>query len=354
MKKFFFLIPALYSSPVEGALALAYEFKKLGFLVEIIVLSKSGKLNDKYKLLNYKYIKKENIFKTIFFLRKYFFNQKKKFNIRIVSFTIVPDFINFFLKDLGLTFTSVRGDLTTNYFYKFFPFGFFLSRIHYFVISKIHIIFSMTTFMQKEIKKRCNRESFVVGNFINEKHTDKVKIYKKKPSNNNILRLLFLANLDLLKKPFSLISIANQLERKKIKFKIYVVGKYSNIVKNIIIFFIKKKNSIKFYGYKKNPFKYFYISHYLLHTSISEGIPRSVIEALYLRLPVIIRDSYGTNEYINNSNGFLFKTKSEICDYLIKNYYSGKYKKKRVFDMPKLLQKKIVVSKYMKKIIHDL
>lgn len=40
MKKIIFLIPTLYSSPVEGALILASEFKSLGYSVEVIVLKK--------------------------------------------------------------------------------------------------------------------------------------------------------------------------------------------------------------------------------------------------------------------------------------------------------------------------
>lgn len=353
MKKIFFLVPTLYSSPVEGALAIANELAKLDLSVEVIVLKKIGNLNKKYKFLKYIFLEKNNIISKIFFLRKYFLTQKnKKIDIRIFSFTFLPDFINFFLRDLGLTFTSVRGSLTSNYFYSYFPFGFIFSTVHYFIISKIHIIFSMTKFMQKEINYKCKRKSFIVGSFINKEYINQFKTKKNyKIKKHNILNLFFLGNLVLLKKPFSLISIANQLEKKKIKFKIYVVGKYSSIIKKIILFFIINKNSVKFCGYKKNPYTYFYKSDYLLHLSTSEGIPRSVIEALYLKLPVIIRDSYGTNEYINRSNGFLFNNIKNICPYLVKNYNYGQSKKKiNIQRMPKLLKRREVINKLKKKL----
>lgn len=169
MKKIIFLIPTLYSSPVEGALILASELKSLGHLVEVFVLKKIGNLNKKYSFLNYTYLNQSIIASKILFLRKHIYYQiKLGFDVRVISFTLFPDLINFFLKDLVKTYSSVRGDLKTNYFYSFFPFGFLVYRLHYYLISKMYLIFSMTNFMRAKIKENCHRKSYVVGNFINE------------------------------------------------------------------------------------------------------------------------------------------------------------------------------------------
>ena len=349
MKKIIFLIPTLYSSPVEGALILASEFKSLGYSVEVIVLKKNGNLNKKYSLLNYTYLSQSIIVSQIFFLRKYISHQKKKgFDVRIISFTFLPDLINFFLKDIAKTYSSVRGDLKTNYFYNFFPFGFLVYRFHYYLISKMYLIFSMTNFMKVKIKEHCNRKSYVVGNFINE-NIYKSKIKKRgKYENKKKINFLFLGNVKLLKKPFSLISIANQLEKKKFKFSIMIIGNYSILTKLLMQFFLINKNNIKFLGFKKNPYLYFNKADFLLHTSISEGISRSVIESLYCKVPVIIRNSFGTKEYVNKKNGFLFKNENDICNFFLNKSYLKFLKRTKISKLPKLIQKQNCVKLYEK------
>ena len=353
MKKIIFLIPTLYSSPVEGALILASELKNLGHFVEVVVIKKIGNLNKKYRNLNYTYLSQSTIAYKILFLRKHISYQiKLGFDVRVISFTLFPDLINFFLKDLVKTYSSVRGDLKTNYFYSFFPFGFLVYRLHYYLISKMYLIFSMTNFMKVKIKENCNRKSFVVGNFINENILKPKKKLRGKYKNKKKINFLFLGNLKLLKKPFSLISIANQLEKKKFKFKIMIVGNCPFLTKFFINFFLINKDNIQFFGFKKNPYLYFNKADFLLHTSISEGISRSVIESLHHRVPVIIRKSFGSEEYINKKNGFLFKNEKDICNFFLNKSHLKFLKKNKLSRLPKLIQKQNCVKLYEKIILN--
>ena len=79
--------------------------------------------------------------------------------------------------------------------------------------------------------------------------------------------------------------------------------------------FIKKNNLSKrifVLPRKKNPFPYFLISDLYVMPSLYEGCPNSIIEAIFLNLPVISSDcNTGPSEILlNGRGGFIFKKKN--------------------------------------------
>jgi glycosyltransferase involved in cell wall biosynthesis len=60
-------------------------------------------------------------------------------------------------------------------------------------------------------------------------------------------------------------------------------------------------------------------SEIFVMTSISEGVSRSLMEALYLGKLCIVSDIDGNRELIqNNKNGYLFNSKQELVDIIQK------------------------------------
>ena len=83
---------------------------------------------------------------------------------------------------------------------------------------------------------------------------------------------------------------------------------------------ILKKN-IKFLGYLDNPLPIFLASDLFLFTSIWEGMPNVLIEAMSCGLPIITTPFDGSSELIkNNKNGFILNEfdKKEIVDLILK------------------------------------
>jgi glycosyltransferase involved in cell wall biosynthesis len=56
----------------------------------------------------------------------------------------------------------------------------------------------------------------------------------------------------------------------------------------------------------------------LVSTSLSEGVSRSTLEALYLGIPCILRNVDGAKDLIQNGiNGYLFNDDLELADQII-------------------------------------
>ncbi|HBR28751.1 MAG TPA: hypothetical protein DD789_04820 [Firmicutes bacterium] len=63
---------------------------------------------------------------------------------------------------------------------------------------------------------------------------------------------------------------------------------------------------IKFVGYSTNPFKYMMKFDLFVLPSLSEGLPVTLVEAMYLKIPVLTTDAQGNREIVRNGlNGIM-------------------------------------------------
>ena len=73
---------------------------------------------------------------------------------------------------------------------------------------------------------------------------------------------------------------------------------------------IKKNNlnNVNLLGEKKNIFKYLYESDIYLSTSLYEGLPISILEAMSIGLPIVASNVIGNCDTIENGkSGFLYQ-----------------------------------------------
>ena len=98
--------------------------------------------------------------------------------------------------------------------------------------------------------------------------------------------------------------------KNKLKFRLLIIGEGKN--KKKIINYIKTNNlnnNIKVLDYKKNPFKYINLSNIFILSSIYEGLPNVLLEAICLK-KFVISSNYPTGpaEILNDGKGgLLFK-----------------------------------------------
>lgn len=319
MKKIFIIIPsASLASPVRGACALANELSK--FADTTLVSLKGG--DDALKLLNkhvdiidlgkYKsWLKKLSVFKKILIS-----NRSNK-NLVTISIGLSADLLNSMCSNLALTLTSVRGDLPKVYEEKFGKIGKFIAYLHLKRLRKFDHIISMTKSMASSVESYIDKESVVIGNFIDERLIEK---YRRKNQLKNAYKFIYTGSLIKGKMPSLLISAISELVDMGIEVQLDILGdgplleslkfQASNL---------SKPHCISFHGFLEKPYSLISNSDVLVLPSLTEGISRSVLEALYLGIPCVIRDIGGSSEIIKSGiNGELFQKDNDLPSAMLK------------------------------------
>lgn len=120
------------------------------------------------------------------------------------------------------------------------------------------------------------------------------------------------ARLEAQKDPWTFFSIAKNVVRQNERVKFVYVGDGS--MKQEIQDAINKEglqDRIILTGFQKDPLVYLQTFHIYLITSLYEGMPYSVLEALSYGLPLVATNVIGNNEVVEDGyNGFLFNMKS--------------------------------------------
>ena len=92
-------------------------------------------------------------------------------------------------------------------------------------------------------------------------------------------------------------------------FKLYVIGetntKNYEAVKNDVIKLDLAENVI-FLGFQSNPYKFIYNSNLFLLTSYFEGLPNVILEARYLKIPIVVTNTLKFyKKIISKNDGYL-------------------------------------------------
>ena len=187
---------------------------------------------------------------------------------------------------------------------------------------------------KNQIDKKFKINSTVIYNPLNLeeiKLKSKIKINFKFFNDNKALKIINIARFTNQKDHITLLK-AFKIINSKINTKLLIIGYGSN--KKIILEFIKRNNlnkKIKLFNYKDNPYPYIKNSDIFVLTSIYEGLPNVLLEALTLKKFVISSNCpTGPKEILQNGKyGFLFKAKNYIqLSKLILKYSNNKKKYK--------------------------
>ncbi len=196
--------------------------------------------------------------------------------------------------------------------------GYFKKILYKFISRMADKIIVNSIEFQKEYKKYFNLNTKFIYNPLNKDEiiknsTKKIKFtfFKKQNINFiNIGRLVDQKNQLLILKSFRLIS-----EKTNYKCKLLIMGRGEK--KKLLIDFIKKynlKNYVKIIDLKKNPFPYLKKSNAFILSSVYEGLPNVLLEALSLKKLIISSNCpTGPNEILDyGKGGLIFKMNDEF------------------------------------------
>jgi len=166
---------------------------------------------------------------------------------------------------------------------------------------------------KNQMKKKFNLNSKFIYNPLNRdeiitqsKEKFSLKFFNEKTS----LKIINIARLTEQKDHITLLKSVEILKKKKINFKLLIIGN-GNQEKYLKKFIEDKKlkKFVKILSFQKNPYKFLNKSDLFILSSRYEGLPNVLIEAALLRKFIITTDCpTGPREIIlNGKGGFIFK-----------------------------------------------
>ncbi len=196
--------------------------------------------------------------------------------------------------------------------------------------------------LSKDLCKFVNARVDTIYSPTNSKRIIRLsKLYKPnfiKKSKSRI-RLLSVSRFTKRKDLMTLLKAFNLVSKKYSNLDLILIGYGPELNKiNNFIEVNKLEKKIFVLSEKKNPFPYFLISDLYIMTSLYEGCPNSIIEAIILNLPVISSNcNSGPNEILLNGNGgFIFEKE---------NIFSLAKKIDLFFKNKSLFKKKLFLAK---------
>ncbi len=357
-KELIIFMPSIEGGGVEKNLFLITNFLSLKFKkIKFITSSKiSKKISKKIKIIKYKFLS-DNInsrfLKVILSSILLLFQIQKNKNIVILSFQanlfaiLICRFFN--RKIIVRLNSSPSGWLKSNLKKKIFKI----------IYSSANLIIVNSKEFKKELNRCMNLNSVCIYNPL-----DKINIIKKSKKNikkrifteKNYLKLISIGRLVDQKDHVTLLKSIKNL-KKKLKIKLILIGQGKNKIK--ITNFIKKnslENDVLILNYKKNPYPYLKSSDVFVLSSLYEGLPNVLLEAITLKKFVISSDCpTGPKEILDNGKGgLLFKTGSyKSLSKKILEYTKIKNKKKKInfaYNSLKKFEYKKNLNLYLEKI----
>lgn len=134
----------------------------------------------------------------------------------------------------------------------------------------------------------------VINNPIDKELIHK-SIKEKFNFDNNFINYVAINRVDRQKDMLTMFKALSEVKKKNHKIRLYICGNCSDpaYMKELLNYIevANLSDSIYFEGPQSNPFKYLYYADVFLLSSIFEGLPNGLLEALYLGKPVVVTHS---------------------------------------------------------------
>ncbi|WP_168026849.1 glycosyltransferase [Ignavibacterium album] len=207
------------------------------------------------------------------------------------------------------------------------------------------------------------KKSIVIYNGIKDEYKpiDKSSIRQKLNLPEDKFIVINISRFDKTKNVKAFIEIASLLSINEEFF--FILAGDGEEKKEILEMIEQKKiNNILLPGFINNPNEYLQSSDVYLSTSLSEGLPYTLLEASMCGLPIIASDVRGNNEIVqNNFNGFLFDLRNasqaaqlishlksdlanyrELSDNARKNFLDKFAEQKMIFKLKEVYEKYLI------------
>ena len=241
----------------------------------------------------------------------------------------------------------------------------FKNFIFKFILGKSEKIIVNSHALKNEFIKKFNLKSVCIYNPFNKNEVNRLSRVKLSldfyNTRDKSLKIINVARLTDQKDHLTLLRALDSI-KEKLNFRLLILG--SGVNKDKLCNYIKRnglENKIKLLNYNNNPFKFIKKSEVFILTSLYEGLPNVLLEAISLKKFIISSDCpTGPREILlNGKGGFLFKVGdyNDLAQKIINYSFNKKilnkktifaYKNLNRFDYNNCLKKYLsLINKYL-------
>ena len=314
LEKIFIVVPSLSpTGPIKGAVALANELARFR-RVQLVAL-KPGKgvdspISDQLEVRSLANIK--GLGAKALAYRRLVSEASRQGPVASVSLCFSADMANLTIGKLATTLSSIRANNLVNYSFDYGLMGKWLAWFHLKALRRMTHVVALTESMARQIRDISGVSPMVIGNFIDEDALEKFRgSGLERPDE---FCFVTVGSLTERKQPHLIIRTVAELRSQNHEVQAHFLGDgplRPYLEKELTR--LGMANHVHIHGYKTEPFDVIQMADAMVLPSLSEGLSRSALEALYLGVPCVLRDVDGNRELIEpGKNGALFNQDSEL------------------------------------------
>ena len=318
IRKIFIIVPsASMASPVKGAAALANAiscersvcfvalkpgidgFKLLDARVDRVSLSDAGSWPAR-----------------LIALRRLLRDAGGKSSVAALSLCLSADIFNMYCRNFAVTCSSVRGNLPLVYSETYGLMGRWIAYCHLRMLKRLDCTVSMTEVMAEQVQKFIGGPSPVIGNFVDE--TLLARFRHSGPSGGPF-RFVYTGSMIRGKQPQLLLKAIHVLQKRGIAVRLDAFGD-GPLLESLRgqLNKLPQPHLVFFHGHVSDPYETVAKADALVLPSLTEGVSRSALEALFLGVPCVLRDVDGNRELVRTGlNGGLFQNEDKLADVML-------------------------------------
>lgn len=231
----------------------------------------------------------------------------------LISCCFSADFKSIMAKGCALKVISVRGNLFRSYSYDYGIKGLAMAAVHLGLCRFSDMTLAMNKPMARQIRRISGKRSTLLPNFLDETAIENYRSYIR---NINMDKIVYVGSLTKRKALGALLESLVDLE----DLFLDIIGdgnERADLEEQTHMLGINDR--VKFLGDISAPASIINDAAALVQPSHSEGYSLAALEALYLGVPVVLRDVDANSEVVEQGeNGYLFTDDSDLSEAILK------------------------------------
>lgn len=223
-----------------------------------------------------------------------------------ISLCLSADWVNRGCRNEAVTCSSVRGNLPRNYRHDYGVLGLPLAVMHLRMLAGFDHVVAMSHDMARQVARHTRRTPAVIGNCVDEAALVAYRVTVEAES--PVRRFVFVGSLGARKQPLLLLRAVHALQREGEQVTLDIVG--DGPMRAQVHAEIRRLGLdavVTLHGHLRDPLPLVARAQAFVLPSLSEGVSRAALEALYLGVPCVLRNVDGNAEIIHPGvNGVLF------------------------------------------------